>query len=127
MKPRHLISAPSSSSDDLIAIVRRLVAEELAPRDAEIAALKARQQRQGYVAFRIAERVARLEGADAETEITGQSVDAFARKVHRSPETIRKLIRQGRIRTLERLGVRVIIADDAVLPPRRRKSTIRPA
>jgi hypothetical protein len=121
MKPRHLI-APSA--DDLIAIVRALVAEELAPRDAEIAALKARQDRQAFMSLRHNERISALEGADAPPDIGGQSVAAFAARVHRSEETIRKLIRQGRI-AFERHGIRVIIADDAVLPAR--KSTIRPA
>jgi len=125
MKPRHLIEGEES---DLLVIVRRLVADELArvaePRFLEI---EARQDRQAFVSLRHNERISVLEGAGAPpAEIAGQSVAGFAKRVHRSDETVRKLVRQGRLKH-ERIGARVIIADDAVLPPRKQKSTIRPA
>ena len=130
MKPRRLIEA-EESADELHAIVRQLVADELArvtePRFLEIETARDRDR---VVALRHNERLSsvehRLDMDVPDTVSAGQTVKAFAKRVHRSPETIRKLIRQGRI-GFERLGTRVIIAADATLPPRRRKSTFRPA
>ena len=124
MKPRRLIEAEGSAAGELRAIVQQIIADELA-RVAEprFSAIEDRQDRGDVVFFRLNERVSVLEGPDAKPEIVGQTVKGFAKRVHRSPETVRKYIRQGRL-PVERLGVHPIIAADATLPPRRRKSTI---
>jgi hypothetical protein len=121
MKPRRLIEAKESVCAGLALALERIAALEAWKDRTET-----REDRQSIVNLRHNERISALEGADAQPEIGGQTVRGFAAKVHRSPSAIRKLIRQRRI-PFEQVGVHVIVAADATLPPRRQKSTIRPA
>ncbi len=120
MKPRHLIEAGERVGAELRAIVRELVAQELAkatePRFLEI---EARQDRQAVVSLGHDTRIRDLEGADAQPELVGYTVAGFAAKVHRSKSAVRKMMAAGRLPLLPRLGVHPIIAPDAQLPPRR--------
>jgi hypothetical protein len=87
----------------------------------EIAALKAWKDRASIIMLRLNERVSALEGADAQPEAGGMTVRGFAEKIHRSPSLVRKYIKAGRIPVLPSLGARVIIADSAALPARKRR------
>ncbi len=111
MKARRLTEAKESAGTDLALALKR------------IAALEDRQDRAAVVALGLNARLAVVEerlDIGAPPEIAGLTVAGFAAKVHRSPSTVRKLIAQGRLPLLPRLGVHPIIAADAELPARRR-------
>ena len=118
MKPRRLIEAEESAGTELALALER------------IAVLEAWKDRAAVVAYSVDGRLAAIEDRlcmGAQPEIVGYTVAAFAKRVCRSKELIRKYIRQGRIPVLPRLGARVIIEGDAVLPPRRRRRGSGPA
>jgi hypothetical protein len=112
MKPRCLIEAKESVGAELARALERIVA------------LEAWKDQASVIMLRLNERLSLVEdhlNIDAAPELGGQTVRGFAAQVHRSPSTIRKLIRQ-RLIPFDRVGARVIVAANAALPPRKRRS-----
>src|SRR5271170_2383747 len=112
MKPRRLIEAEGSAGAELALALER------------IAALEARQDRAQFLAYRHNERLAAVEerlhlNAPPEAIRSPLTIEGAAKKARRSRETVRKWVRQGRIR-YERRGVRVFIDGDQPLTPPRK-------